>query len=524
MSAPVARLGCLVLALTAASTAPAAGLTKQERAGRLIYERGESPSGSPIKARVGASRFEVAGTAVPCANCHGRDGLGRPEGGVVPPDIRWSELTKPYGHEHAYGRKHPPFDAASLERAVVRGLDPAGNDLAQAMPRYTLSERDFNSLLAYVKRLEFLADPGVSATRLRLGTVLPTEGRFAEMGRAIRAVLEAYCKAVNRQGGLLGRKLELVVAEYGTDPRTASANASKLVRERDVFLLLAPFSAGWEAELGRLATDERIPVVAPVTLFPEDTRASNLYVFHLLSGVSELAQTLASFAAQRAGAQTAPAMLLHAATADGRSLAENVAQHLRGAGWQQVSLEAFVPGSLDIAALVQNARQRDVRALFVLGSGADVRGIAHEAVRADWFPLLLVPGPLAMRDVVELPVQFEGKLFLSFPVSLADQKPEARRKYEALLEAPPPQRAHQTLQVPAYAAALTVTEVLKRTGKDLSRQKFVATLETLASYETGMLPPLTFNADRRIGALGAHVVAVDRAGQLHPVGPFLPLR
>jgi ABC-type branched-subunit amino acid transport system substrate-binding protein len=216
--------------------------------------------------------------------------------------------------------------------------------------------------------------------------------------------------------------------------------------------------------------------------------------------------------------------VLHAATPAGRALAETVEQHLRGSGWQQLSLQRFVPGSLDTVAFVQDGRTRDVRTVFVLGAGADVRGIAHEAARAGWFPLLLVPGPLTSRDIAELPTEFEDKVFLAFPTALADQTPEVRQQYDALLKAAPRGRAYQTLQVPAYAAALTVVEVLKRTGRDLTRQKFVAAFETLVNYETGMLPPLSYNADRRIGALGAHVVQVDRAGQLRPTGPFIPLR
>jgi len=42
--------------------------------------------------------------------------------------------------------------------AVVRGVDPAGNDLVVAMPRYHMSIEDMNDLIAYIKRLEFDRD------------------------------------------------------------------------------------------------------------------------------------------------------------------------------------------------------------------------------------------------------------------------------------------------------------------------------------------------------------------------------
>jgi hypothetical protein len=54
-----------------------------------------------------------------------------------------------------------------------------------------------------------------------------------------------------------------------------------------------------------------------------------------------------------------------------------------------------------------------------------------------------------------------------------------------------------------------LVEGLRRAGKELTREKLVAALEGFYEYQVGLLPPLTFHANRRIGALGAHVVSVD---------------
>jgi len=52
----------------------ARGLTPQERRGRAIYLRGESPSGKEIQAVVG--EVDVPGSALTCAGCHGARGEG----------------------------------------------------------------------------------------------------------------------------------------------------------------------------------------------------------------------------------------------------------------------------------------------------------------------------------------------------------------------------------------------------------------------------------------------------------------
>jgi hypothetical protein len=105
-----------------------------EAAGRRLYLEGVRPSGEPLRALVGFGQTPLSGQAVACGNCHGADGQGRPEGGVLPLAIGWEELTKPYGHAHA-SRRHGAFDERSFARAVNEGLDPAGNRLDWPMPK-----------------------------------------------------------------------------------------------------------------------------------------------------------------------------------------------------------------------------------------------------------------------------------------------------------------------------------------------------------------------------------------------------
>ena len=67
------------------------------------------------------------------------------------------------------------------------------------------------------------------------------------------------------------------------------------------------------------------------------------------------------------------------------------------------------------------------------------------------------------------------------------------------------------MQVAALGSALVLVEGMSIAGRDLSRQKLLAALEGLRGFETGLLPRLSYNADRRIGSYGAYVVKVDLA-------------
>src|SRR5207302_166027 len=110
----------LALCVFAAENTPSA-----EVRGRRIYEQGMGSSGSPPQA-VMTDNVRVPASVVPCRNCHGSNGEGKPEGGVLPSNLTWEALTKPYGLTHPDGRTHRAYDDRSLRRAITLGIDPSG--------------------------------------------------------------------------------------------------------------------------------------------------------------------------------------------------------------------------------------------------------------------------------------------------------------------------------------------------------------------------------------------------------------
>ncbi len=68
---------------------------------------------------------------------------------------------------------------------------------------------------------------------------------------------------------------------------------------------------------------------------------------------------------------------------------------------------------------------------------------------------------------------------------------------------------YQAAQLSALCAAKVLVEGLKLSGKEVSREKLITTLEGFYNFETGLAPPLTFGPNRRVGALGAYIVSID---------------
>src|SRR5712691_10901152 len=124
-----------------------------EQRGKQIYLHGTSASGREMTASLGDDAAGLPAASLACAGCHGQDGRGKPEGGIEPPNVTWDSLTKSYGHRHPDGRDHPAYTELSIRPAIIMGIDPAGNKLGVAMPKYTMSAQDLTCLVAYLWRI-----------------------------------------------------------------------------------------------------------------------------------------------------------------------------------------------------------------------------------------------------------------------------------------------------------------------------------------------------------------------------------
>jgi ABC-type branched-subunit amino acid transport system substrate-binding protein len=487
-------------------------LTPAEKRGKQIYLRGTSASGREIMAYLGEASLEVPASAITCAGCHGADGQGKPEGGVTPSNLTWAALTKPYGVTHASGRKHPPYTERSLELALTRGLDPAGNRLLNVMPRYQMTREDMNDLIAYIKRLGTDRDPGVTDTSVRIGMLVPAKGALAEMGQAIKSVVAAYFEEINSQGGIYNRKIELKFAETGDTAAATSANVERLITEEQIFALSGAMIAGADREVATLAQNSEVPLVGPFTLYPPVTASVNRQVFYLLSGIEDQARALVVFAAQKFADNKATPARAAVVYQEGELNAGAVAgieEEIKKAGWSAPAHVKYPRGKFNADAVARELSARGVNAVFLVGGSEDLRAFLLAAEKSNWTPALYLPGALSGRDILDVPRSFNGKLFLSFPSVPSDIKPAALENLRALAAKYKLPQGHLAAQISAYVSAQLLVEGLKRAGRDLSREKLIGALEGLYEYDTGLMPPLTYGPNRRVGAAGAHIVTVD---------------
>src|SRR5262249_47685850 len=137
-------------------------------------------------------------------------------------------------------------------------------------------------------------------------------------------------------------------------------------------------------------------------------------------------------------------------------------------------------------------------------------------------PLVLIPGALAGKEVLEVASVVRDRLFLSFPTLPLDQTREGTAEFERLAAAHGLPREQRSSQIHALAAAKLLVEAMNAAGRSASRETLIQQLEQFYEKPTGLTRPITFGPNRRFGTRGAYIAGIDpKQSKLVPVSGLI---
>jgi ABC-type branched-subunit amino acid transport system substrate-binding protein len=291
----------------------------------------------------------------------------------------------------------------------------------------------------------------------------------------------------------------------------------------NIFAVVGAVIAGADREMAELAEDKKVPLIGPFSFFSADPDALNEFTFYLLSGLNEQVRTLVDFAAAELKLDAPRIAVLGPGDDHQKDLQTAIAEQCEVHGWSAVTGFSIMPERFNADAAVRALKQQGVDCLFYLSFGG-LKALLEAADRVNWQPHVFLPGALVQKDILGLPVSFQDRIYLSYSTLPTDQTAAGMAEFQGLLQRHELSARHLTTQISAYVAAKILVEGLKRTGKDLSREKFIRSLEKLYEYKTGLTPRITYGPNRRIGALGSHIVTVDlKKKNFAPVGQWIAL-
>ncbi|GJE28263.1 branched-chain amino acid ABC transporter substrate-binding protein [Methylobacterium organophilum] len=238
-----------------------------------------------------------------------------------------------------------------------------------------------------------------AAAQVRIGLAAPLTGPDAGFGGGMRAGVEQAVADINRAGGIVGQKIQLVVQDDAGDPKQA-AEAARRLAAAGVRLVVGPLDSGATAAALPIFEEAGLLAVTPGATWASLTARGAGRLFRLAGNDAQQGAVAGAWLAETF--QGRPVAILNDKTGFGRSLAEDAARVLRSRGGREALFEGINRGDKDFPALIGRMRAAGVEAVYFGGLAPEaamlVRALREAGLQA---PLVASDGILD-KDFAQL--------------------------------------------------------------------------------------------------------------------------
>ena len=204
------------------------------------------------------------------------------------------------------------------------------------------------------------------ADTIRIGVAGSHTGDLASYGLPTVRAAELVVKKVNAQGGISGKKLELLIEDEACKPELATNAATKLVSAK-VDAVIGHICSGATKAALRTYKDAGIIVISPSVTSPELTLSGQYPNFHRTIGPDNVqARLVVDFAFKTL--KLKKIAVIHDKGDYGKGFAEYAKKMLEeSSGAQVVLYEGITPGAVDYSAIVQKIKYSGADAVIYGG-------------------------------------------------------------------------------------------------------------------------------------------------------------
>ena len=128
-------------------------------------------------------------------------------------------------------------------------------------------------LFAFIALTTWLVSPAAAQETIKIGFFAPITGPVAADGTSAKQAVELGLKEVNAAGGIMGKKIELIVYDDRLNPQEAVAIANKLIEKDRVVGVVSGSYSGPTRVVAPIFAKAGIPMVAGYAVHPDVTKA-----------------------------------------------------------------------------------------------------------------------------------------------------------------------------------------------------------------------------------------------------------
>ena len=206
------------------------------------------------------------------------------------------------------------------------------------------------------------AAPAIAQDTIKIGVTQPLTGAFAASGNYVAQGAKIAEEAVNASGGVLGRKIQLIIEDNKSNPTETVATAEKLIAKDKVPVLIGAWSSTLTLAVMPKLMEYEVPMVVETSSSGKITTSGNPYIFRI-SPTSEMEAKAFAGMVKKFGIKKADFLATN--NDFGLGASKEFSEMLKANGAQVGVMETMDPKATDFSAQLAKIKASGGDTLFV---------------------------------------------------------------------------------------------------------------------------------------------------------------
>lgn len=328
--------------------------------------------------------------------------------------------------------------------------------------------------LALAASVSFAASAHADIT---IGLIAPLTGPVAAYGDQVKNGAQVAVDTINKNGGILGEKVILKLADDAGEPKQGVSAANQLVSD-GIRFVVGPVTSGVAIPASDVFAENGVLMVTPTATAPDLTNRGLSNVFRTCGRDDQQAEVAANYVLSKL--KDKKVAIVHDKGAYGLGLANSFKSTINAGGVNEVLLEGVTAGEKDYSALTSRLKADGVEVLFFGGYHPEAGLIARQL--QDTGTKIAIFGGEGLSNTEYWTISSGGAAGTIFTNAAdATKNPDASAALEALKAANIPAEAF-TLN--AYAAVEVVKAGIEKAGSAEDTEAVAAALRNGETYKT----------------------------------------
>jgi branched-chain amino acid transport system substrate-binding protein len=212
---------------------------------------------------------------------------------------------------------------------------------------------------------------------IKVGVVTPLTGDVATFGQSTKNAVQMAADEVNAEGGVLGKKIELVIIDDRNEPKETANAFRKLIDQDRVVAIIGSLTSKCTLAGAPIANAKKIPMITSSSTNPKVT-LTGPYAFRVCFIDDFQGQVMAQFAYEDLSAKKA-AILYDNGNDYSKGLAEFFEKSFTGFGGEVVAKEVYSQTDSDFNAQLTKIKNLNPDVIFLPDYYQKVALIAKQA-------------------------------------------------------------------------------------------------------------------------------------------------